>query len=81
MIIVMQAHAPQADLDRVVARVESMKLRPHVIVGTPGRVLQLVKRGDLNLSNLKIFVLDECDKMLEEYGKSSENYSLNCRHV
>jgi len=55
--------------------------QPHVIVGTPGRVLQLVKRGDLNLSNLKIFVLDECDKMLEEYGKSSENYSLNCRHV
>jgi len=43
--------------------------KPHIIVGTPGRVLQLVKRGDLDLSNLQIFVLDECDKMLEEVGK------------
>jgi ATP-dependent RNA helicase UAP56/SUB2 len=43
--------------------------KPHVIVGTPGRVLALVKRGDLDLSNLSIFVLDECDKMLEEIGK------------
>jgi ATP-dependent RNA helicase UAP56/SUB2 len=38
-------------------------------VGTPGRVLALVKRGDLDLGNLQIFVLDECDKMLEEIGK------------
>jgi ATP-dependent RNA helicase UAP56/SUB2 len=43
--------------------------KPHIIVGTPGRILQLVKRGDLDLSNLQIFVLDECDKMLEEIGK------------
>ena len=42
MIIVMQAHAPQADLDRVVARVESMKLRPHVIVGTERTVVAVV---------------------------------------
>jgi ATP-dependent RNA helicase UAP56/SUB2 len=39
---------------------------PHIVVGTPGRILQLVKKGDLDLSNLKIFVLDECDKLLEE---------------
>lgn len=41
---------------------------PHIIVGTPGRVLQLTKKKDLDLSNLQIFVLDECDKMLEETG-------------
>ncbi len=43
--------------------------KPHIIVGTPGRVLALVKKGELDLSNLQIFVLDECDKMLEETGK------------
>ena len=43
--------------------------KPHIIVGTPGRVLALVKKGDLDFSNLQIFVLDECDKMLEEVGK------------
>ena len=41
---------------------------PHIVVGTPGRVLQLVKKGDLDLSSVKMFVLDECDKMLEETG-------------
>jgi len=39
---------------------------PHVVVGTPGRILQLVKKKELDLSNLTVFVLDECDKMLEE---------------
>jgi len=36
------------------------------VVGTPGRIKHLVQKNELNLSNLKIFVLDECDKMLEE---------------
>jgi len=39
---------------------------PHIVVGTPGRVLALVKSKKLNLRHLKHFVLDECDKMLEQ---------------
>merc|ERR1712168_1605144 len=39
---------------------------PHIVVGTPGRVLALVKNKKLNLKNLKHFVLDECDKMLDQ---------------
>ncbi|OSX77011.1 hypothetical protein BU14_0165s0005 [Porphyra umbilicalis] len=38
---------------------------PHVIVGTPGRVLDLTNQKILDLSKVKFFVLDECDKMLE----------------
>uniref|UniRef100_A0A7S3E911 RNA helicase n=3 Tax=Rhodosorus marinus TaxID=101924 RepID=A0A7S3E911_9RHOD len=38
---------------------------PHVIVGTPGRVLDLAQKKILDLSHIKFFVLDECDKMLE----------------
>lgn len=38
---------------------------PHVLVGTPGRVLALARDKDLNLGKIKHFVLDECDKMLE----------------
>ena len=43
--------------------------KPQIIVGTPGRVLALAKKGKLDLSNIKFFVLDECDKMLKELGK------------
>ncbi|XP_063727064.1 ATP-dependent RNA helicase DDX39A-like [Symsagittifera roscoffensis] len=39
---------------------------PSVVVGTPGRTLALVKEKALNLKNLKHFVLDECDNMLEK---------------
>ncbi|MBK3332652.1 DEAD/DEAH box helicase [Persephonella atlantica] len=36
-----------------------------VVVGTPGRVRDLIERGVLDLSNVKIFVLDEADRMLD----------------
>lgn len=38
---------------------------PTIIVGTPGRILALAKAKHLDLSNVKNFVLDECDKMLD----------------
>ena len=34
---------------------------PNIIVGTPGRILALVRSKKLNLKNLKHFILDECD--------------------
>ncbi|KAM3728735.1 Spliceosome RNA helicase DDX39B [Dirofilaria immitis] len=37
---------------------------PHIVVGTPGRTLQLARQGSLKLKNIKYFVLDECDKMI-----------------
>merc|ERR1712070_1282141 len=39
---------------------------PHIVVGTPGRVLQLVREKDLVTKSVKHFILDECDKMLEQ---------------
>ncbi|KAJ4369187.1 Suppressor of the cold-sensitive snRNP biogenesis mutant brr1-1 [Neocucurbitaria cava] len=39
---------------------------PHIIVGTPGRINALVRDKHLRLSGLKHFVLDECDKMLDQ---------------
>jgi ATP-dependent RNA helicase DeaD len=37
----------------------------HIVVGTPGRVIDLLKRRILNLSSVKIVVLDEADRMLD----------------
>lgn len=39
--------------------------RSEIIVGTPGRVLDHLGRGNLDLSKLNTFVLDEADKMVE----------------
>ena len=36
-----------------------------IVVATPGRLLDIIKKGQINLSNLEFFVLDEADKMLD----------------
>ncbi len=46
---------------------------PQVIVATPGRLNALVREKKLRLNSVKVFVLDECDKMLDQIGNSSPN--------
>merc|ERR1719183_446488 len=38
---------------------------PHIIVGTPGRIKALAEENSLDLTHLRHFVVDECDKCLE----------------
>jgi hypothetical protein len=42
---------------------------PHILVGTPGRILGLVRGKDLKLDKIKHFVVDECDRVLEALGE------------
>ncbi|POB12868.1 DEAD/DEAH box helicase [Halobacteriovorax sp. DA5] len=41
------------------------KIKPQIVVGTPGRVLDLINRGVLKLEKVKYAVLDEADEMLD----------------
>jgi superfamily II DNA/RNA helicase len=52
---------------------------PHIIVATPGRLNALVREKKLRLGNVKVFVLDECDKMLDQIGKRKPhtNYKVH----
>ncbi len=43
---------------------EELKQKCHVVVGTPGRVLDHIERGTLKLDRIDLFVLDEADEML-----------------
>ncbi|AOM41516.1 DEAD/DEAH family ATP-dependent RNA helicase [Xenorhabdus hominickii] len=45
-------------------QLRALRQGPQVVVGTPGRLLDHLKRGTLDLSNLKGLVLDEADEML-----------------
>ena len=42
----------------------NLKKGVHVIVATPGRVIDLIKREFIKLDHLQLFVLDEADEML-----------------
>lgn len=45
-------------------QIQKLKRNPHVIIGTPGRLLDHIRRRTLNLSAVKMVILDEADQML-----------------
>jgi len=45
---------------------QNKETHPHIIVATPGRLNALVRDKHLRLGNVQRFVLDECDKMLDQ---------------
>ncbi|WP_371152252.1 DEAD/DEAH box helicase [Buchananella felis] len=45
-------------------QLRGLRAGANVVVGTPGRVIDLIERGALNLDSVKFLVLDEADEML-----------------
>jgi ATP-dependent RNA helicase DeaD len=43
---------------------EELKQKTHVVVGTPGRVIDHIERGTLDLEQIKYLIIDEADEML-----------------
>lgn len=48
---------------------------PHVIVGCPGRVYDMIRRGNIKAKNIKLVVLDEADEMLSS-GFKEQVYNI-----
>lgn len=46
-------------------QIRELKAKPQIIVGTPGRIIDHMKKKTLDFSNLKTLVLDEADEMLK----------------
>ncbi len=46
------------------SQIKALKGPAHIVVGTPGRVIDLIDRGCLKIQNIKWLVLDEADEML-----------------
>lgn len=46
--------------------ISSLKAGAQFIVGTPGRIFDLIRRGDLSVDYIKYVILDEADQMLED---------------
>lgn len=47
------------------AQMNKLQDQVHIVVGTPGRILDHLRRGTLHFGRIKMLVLDEADKMLE----------------
>lgn len=46
-------------------QIRELKRRPHFIIGTPGRINDLIERKILKLKDITVLVLDEADRMLD----------------
>lgn len=47
------------------AQLAALRRRPDLVVGTPGRLLDMIERGSLTLTHVQYLVLDEADEMLD----------------
>ncbi|QDT64977.1 DEAD/DEAH box helicase [Calycomorphotria hydatis] len=46
-------------------QIRALRRGVHVVIGTPGRVIDLMNRGELKLDNISVAILDEADRMLD----------------
>src|SRR4051794_29020731 len=50
---------------KIAMQMKQLKYHPEILVGTPGRVIDLLDRRIINFENIKFVVLDEVDRMLD----------------
>jgi superfamily II DNA/RNA helicase len=46
-------------------QITELRRRPHMVIATPGRTIDLINRGVLRLNDIDMLVLDESDRMLD----------------
>lgn len=49
-------------------QVQALKAKPHIVVGTPGRVLELIQMKKIKAHQVKTLVIDEGDKLLSDHN-------------
>src|SRR5699024_3377949 len=47
-------------------QIRELKQRVHIVVATPGRIIDHISRNTINLDEIKYFIIDEADKMLNK---------------
>lgn len=47
------------------SQVQALRKGVHILVATPGRLLDLISQGIISLKTIKVFILDEADRMLD----------------
>lgn len=47
-------------------QIDKLKAKPHVVVGSPGRIVELIERGKLKMAHIRAVVVDEADRLLND---------------
>lgn len=51
-----------------IRQIEKLREKPHIVVGSAGRILELIKLKKLSAHTIKTIVLDEADRLLDKYN-------------
>jgi ATP-dependent RNA helicase DeaD len=62
--------------EKIDRQIGNLKRTTHIVVATPGRLIDLIERGDIDISRVKTVVLDEADEMLSMGFKQDLNRIL-----
>lgn len=52
-------------------QIEKLKEKPHILVGSPGRILELIKKRKITAHTIKTIVLDEGDRLMDDHHLES----------
>jgi ATP-dependent RNA helicase DeaD len=50
----------------ITRQIEKLKEKPHILVGSGGRILELIRKKKINAQTIKTIVLDEADRLLDD---------------
>ncbi len=62
--------------EKIDKQINALRRTTHIVVATPGRLLDLIERGDIDIKKIKTLVLDEADEMLSMGFKQDLNRIL-----
>ena len=62
--------------EKIDIQIKNLQRTTHVVIATPGRLVDLIERGEIDISNIKTLVLDEADEMLSMGFKQDLNRIL-----
>ena len=62
--------------EKIDKQIKNLQRTTHIIVATPGRLVDFIERGDINLKEVNTLVLDEADEMLSMGFKQDLNLIL-----
>jgi ATP-dependent RNA helicase DeaD len=63
--------------EKIEKQINALRRTTHIVVATPGRLLDLIERNDIDIKNIKTLVLDEADEMLSMGFKEDLNKILS----
>ena len=61
--------------------VKKLQQGQQIVSGTPGRVIDVIKRRNLQTRNIKVLILDEADELLQKGLKNRSTKSTNIYHL